>query len=125
MQVRLAPSLQLMMTHSRVVHQTTPLQGQMLRAIPLQVCTQLCNDCSIFGTCQSAVHRTSTSSKQLTFTFLNHAEDQSGVKIRHAPRPSLLNFDTSQFEGAHNGQQVSLTGSLCSCCIVTILQCTA
>jgi hypothetical protein len=33
------------------------------------------------------------------------AEDQSGVRIRHAPRPSLLNFDTSEFEGAHNGQQ--------------------
>jgi hypothetical protein len=44
--------------------------------------------------------------------FLDHAEDQSGVKIRHAPRPSLLNFDTSEFEGAHNGQQVLLASSL-------------
>lgn len=44
--------------------------------------------------------------------FVAHAEDQSGVRIRHAPRPSLLNFDTSEFEGAHNGQQVSLASFL-------------
>ena len=56
MQVHLAPKLQLMMTHSRVVHQTIPLQGQMLHAIPSQVCTQLCKNCTSFCTCESAVH---------------------------------------------------------------------